>query len=56
MPSFAFISTLALALLSAAPSMAQTPPRGRPNHADLFGYPHNLPKVSRRVDTYFLGS
>lgn len=41
MPSLTFISTVALALLSASSAVAQKAPRGRPNHADLYGYPHN---------------
>jgi len=44
MPSFKFIALIATAVLAAVPTMAQTPPRGRPNHADQFGYPHNRPK------------
>jgi len=50
MPSLTFITTIALAFLSATSVVAQrpgrpgrpaAPRRGRPNHADLYGYPHN---------------
>jgi len=38
MLSTTFMTTFALALMSASPAFAQS--RGRPNHADLYGYPH----------------
>ena len=53
MPSFKFIALIATAVLAAVPTMAQTPPRGRPNHADQFGYPHNLPKVCLTRHAFF---